>query len=163
MNEQNSVANENQVKRDFLKSLYSLRMNLSSVAKNLNGYGYKYQDFNEIIREIKSVIKSNNLDIDFVQYPTIKNFDGDLVKVITTTFYSPSSGYCESFDTTIYTEEFFSLGAKNQNILPQFIGLCMIYTRGYALVGYYQLRVKLTLMLVPWSVFKKLMKNKLVV
>ncbi|WP_434757423.1 ERF family protein (plasmid) [Borrelia puertoricensis] len=70
--EQSTVVNENQAKINFLKSLYSLRMNLSGVAKNLNVYGYKYQNFNEIIREIKNVIKINNLDIDFVQCPTLK-------------------------------------------------------------------------------------------
>ncbi|UPA11115.1 ERF family protein (plasmid) [Borrelia parkeri] len=74
VNNQNSVTNENQSKINFLKSLHSLQMHLSGVDKNLNGYGYKYQDFNEIIREIKNVIKTNNLDIGFVQLPTIKTF-----------------------------------------------------------------------------------------
>ncbi|UPA19332.1 hypothetical protein [Borrelia puertoricensis] len=39
INEQSSVENANQARINFLKSLYSLRVNLSSVAKNLNGYG----------------------------------------------------------------------------------------------------------------------------
>ncbi|UPA11480.1 ERF family protein (plasmid) [Borrelia parkeri] len=134
--EQNSVTNENQSKINFLKSLHSLQMHLSGVAKNLNGYGYKYQDFNEIIREIKNVIKTNNLDIGFMQYPTIKNFDGDLVNVITTTFYSPKSGYSESFDTPIYSEELTSTGVKNQNTLPQLVGSCITYFKRYALVAY---------------------------
>ncbi|AHH10080.1 ERF superfamily protein, partial (plasmid) [Borrelia parkeri SLO] len=136
VNNQNSVTNENQSKINFLKSLHSLQMHLSGVAKNLNGYGYKYQDFNEIIREIKNVIKINNLDIGFMQYPTIKNFDGDLVNVITTTFYSPKSGYSESFDTPIYSEELTSTGVKNQNTLPQLVGSCITYFKRYALVAY---------------------------
>ncbi|AHH04448.1 ERF superfamily protein (plasmid) [Borrelia nietonii YOR] len=129
VNNQNSVTNENQSKINFLKSLHSLQMHLSGVAKNLNGYGYKYQDFNEIIREIKNVIRRNNLDIGFVQYPTIKNFDGDLVNFITTTFYSPKSGYRESFDTPIYSEELISTGVKNQNTLPQLVGSCITYLK----------------------------------
>ncbi|WP_330730396.1 ERF family protein [Borrelia turicatae] len=136
INEQSSVTNENQAEINFLKSLHSLQMHLSGVAKNLNGYGYKYQDFNEIIREIKNVIKSNNLDIGFMQYPTIKNFDGDLVNVITTTFYSLESGYSESFDTPIYSEELTSTGVKNQNTLPQLVGSCITYFKRYALVAY---------------------------
>ncbi|WP_434757313.1 hypothetical protein bpuCAU1_001686 (plasmid) [Borrelia puertoricensis] len=39
INDQSSVTNENQSGRNFLKSLHSLQMHLSSVAKNLNGYG----------------------------------------------------------------------------------------------------------------------------
>ncbi|UPA11432.1 ERF family protein (plasmid) [Borrelia parkeri] len=136
VNNQNSVTNENQAKINFLKSLHSLQMHLSGVAKNLNGYGYKYQDFNEIIREIKNVIKSNNLDIDFVQCPTFKVVGNNTINVITTTFYSPKSGYSESFDTPIYSEEFSSLGAKNQNTLPQLVGSCITYFKRYALVGY---------------------------
>ncbi|WP_247067202.1 ERF family protein [Borrelia puertoricensis] len=136
VNNQALVTDENQARVNFLKSLYSLRMNLSGVAKNLNGYGYKYQNFNEIIREIKNVIKSNNLDIDFLQCPTFKVVGNNTINVITTTFYSPSSGYCESFDTPIYTEEFSSLGAKNQNTLSQLVGSCITYHKRYALVGY---------------------------
>ncbi|WP_025407211.1 ERF family protein [Borrelia hermsii] len=136
VNNQGIVTNENHAERDFLKSLYSLRMHLSGIGKNLNGYGYKYQDFNEIVREIKNVIKNNNLDIDFVQYPTLKSFDGSLFNVITTTFYSPKSAYRESFDTPIYTEELKSSGAKNQNTLPQLVGSCITYFKRYALVAY---------------------------
>ncbi|WP_247066834.1 ERF family protein [Borrelia puertoricensis] len=136
VNNQALVTDENQARVNFLKSLYSLRMNLSGVAKNLNGYGYKYQNFNEIIREIKNVIKSNNLDIDFLQCPTFKVVGNNTINVITTIFYSPSSGYCESFDTPIYTEEFSSLGAKNQNTLSQLVGSCITYHKRYALVGY---------------------------
>ncbi|ANF34508.1 hypothetical protein A7978_05890 (plasmid) [Borrelia turicatae] len=38
INEQSSVTNENQAEINFLKFLHSLRMKLSGVAKNLNGY-----------------------------------------------------------------------------------------------------------------------------
>ncbi|AHH11506.1 ERF family protein [Borrelia coriaceae] len=131
---QNIVTNENQAKIDFLKSLHSLQMSLSGVGKNLNGY--RYQNFNEIIREIKHVIRDNNLDIDFTQCPTLKSFDGHLINVITTTFYSPSSGYSQSFDTPIYTEELTSTGVKNQNTLLQLVGSYITYFKRYALVSY---------------------------
>ncbi|UPA12572.1 ERF family protein (plasmid) [Borrelia venezuelensis] len=134
--DQSAVVNENQAKINFLKSLYALRMHLSGVDKNLNGYGYKYQDFNEIIREIKNVIRNNNLDIDFVQCPTVKLLGDGKINVITTTFYSPSSGYCESFDTPIYTEELSSVSSKNQNTLPQLVGSAITYFKRYALVAY---------------------------
>ncbi|WAZ72283.1 hypothetical protein O5404_04470 (plasmid) [Borrelia miyamotoi] len=42
--------NENQSKIDFLKLLQTLQMQLSGVGKNIAGFGYKYQDFNEIIK-----------------------------------------------------------------------------------------------------------------
>ncbi|WP_330730638.1 ERF family protein [Borrelia turicatae] len=74
--------------------------------------GYKSQDFNEIIREIKSVIKNNNLDIDFMQCPTFKVVGNNTINVITTTFYSPKSGYSESFDTLVYSKELTSTRAK---------------------------------------------------
>ncbi|UPA12809.1 ERF family protein [Borrelia venezuelensis] len=81
-----------------------MRINLGSVAKKLNGYGYKYQNFNEVIREIKNVIKSNNLDIDFLQCPTFKVAGNNTINVVTTTFYSPKSVYRESFDILVYRE-----------------------------------------------------------
>ncbi|WP_088895215.1 ERF family protein [Borrelia turicatae] len=112
INEQSSVTNENQAEINFLKSLHSLQMHLSGVAKNLNGYGYKSQDFNEIIREIKSVIKNNNLDIDFMQCPTFKVVGDNTINVITTTFYSPNNGYEYSFNTLVYSKELTSTRAK---------------------------------------------------
>ncbi|WAZ72663.1 ERF family protein (plasmid) [Borrelia miyamotoi] len=127
---------ESQSKIDFLKNLKSLRMGLNGIDKSLNGYGYRYQDFNEIIREIKQVIKSNNLDIDFVQCPTIKSFDGNIVNVITTTFYSTKTGYSYSFDTPIYTEELKSIEGKSKNTFPQLVGSCITYFKRYALVAY---------------------------
>ncbi|WP_434757424.1 ERF family protein (plasmid) [Borrelia puertoricensis] len=66
----------------------------------------------------------------------IKVVGNNTINVITTTFYSPKSGYSESFDTSIYTEEFSSLGAKNQNTLSQLVGSCITYHKRYALVGY---------------------------
>ncbi|WP_338321102.1 ERF family protein [Borrelia miyamotoi] len=127
---------ESQSKIEFLKNLKSLRMGLNGIDKSLNGYGYRYQDFNEIIREIKQVIKSNNLDIDFVQCPTIKSFDGNIVNVITTTFYSTKTGYSYSFDTPIYTEELKSIEGKSKNTFPQLVGSCITYFKRYALVAY---------------------------
>uniref|UniRef100_UPI0004630673 ERF family protein n=1 Tax=Borrelia persica TaxID=44448 RepID=UPI0004630673 len=121
---------------NFFQSLYNLRMSLIGVGKNLNGYGYKYQDFNEILREVKNVIKESNLDIDFVQCPTIKSFEGKLVNVITTTFYSPNSGYRYEFDTPIYTEELNSMKLRSQNTLPQLVGSCITYFKRYALVAF---------------------------
>ncbi|WAZ85656.1 ERF family protein [Borrelia miyamotoi] len=136
MSNQGLIMHEKQSKLEFLKSLHTLQMQLSGVGKNLTGFGYKYQDFNEIIREIKQVIKSNNLDIDFVQCPTIKSFDGNIVNVIETTFYSTKTGYRESFDTPIYTEELKSIEWKSKNTFPQLVGSCITYFKRYALVAY---------------------------
>ncbi|ETZ17827.1 ERF superfamily protein [Borrelia duttonii CR2A] len=111
----NTNTTMNQKRIDFLKNLKTLRMGLNGVNKNLNGYGYKYQDFNEIVREVKNVIREHDLDIDFVQYPTTKSIDGNLVDFVTTTFYSPASGYEHSFDTSTHIKELKSLGVKSQN------------------------------------------------
>ncbi|AFI31917.1 ERF family protein [Borrelia crocidurae] len=132
----NKNTTNNQKRIDFLKNLHTLQMHLNGVNKNLNGYGYKYQDFNEILREVKNVIKEHDLDIDFVQYPTTKNIDGHLVNVVTTTFYSPKSGYEHSFDTSIHIEELKSMGIKSQNTWLQLVGSAITYFRRYALVAY---------------------------
>ncbi|QFP42448.1 hypothetical protein F9Y90_04915 (plasmid) [Borrelia miyamotoi] len=50
INNQGLIMNENQSKIDFLKLLQTLQIQLSGVGKNLTGFGYKYQDFNEIIK-----------------------------------------------------------------------------------------------------------------
>ncbi|AHH07606.1 ERF superfamily protein (plasmid) [Borrelia crocidurae DOU] len=113
-----------------------MRIDLNGVNKNLNGYGYKYQDFNEIVREVKNVIKEYDLDIDFVQYPTTKSVDGNLVDVVTTTFYSPLDGYEHSFDTSTHIKELKSLGVKSQNTWPQLVGSAITYFKRYALVAY---------------------------
>ncbi|MCD2375211.1 ERF family protein, partial [Borreliella burgdorferi] len=43
-----------QAEIDFEKNMRTLFMNLPGIDKNLKGYGYKYQNFNEIVREIKN-------------------------------------------------------------------------------------------------------------
>ncbi|WP_051410790.1 ERF family protein [Borrelia duttonii] len=134
MNNKNTTNNQKRI--DFLKNLKTLRMGLNGVNKNLNGYGYKYQDFNEIVREVKNVIKEHDLDIDFVQYPTTKSIDGNLVDVVTTTFYSPLSGYEHSFDTSTHIKELKSIGVKSQNTWPQLVGSAITYFKRYALVAY---------------------------
>ncbi|WP_318250844.1 ERF family protein [Borrelia duttonii] len=109
---------------------------MNGVNKNLNGYGYKYRDFNEIVREVKNVIKEHNLDLGFVQYPTTKSIDGNLVDVVTTLFYSPLSRYEYSFDTSTHIKELKSLGIKSQNTWPQLVGSAITYFKRYALVAY---------------------------
>nr|WP_232212784.1 ERF family protein [Borrelia recurrentis] len=91
INNKNTTMNQKRI--DFLNNLKTLRMGLNCVDKNLDGYGYKYQDFNEIVRKVKNFIKEYDLNIDFVQYPTTKSIDCNLIDVVTITFYSPLSGY----------------------------------------------------------------------
>ncbi|AHH07561.1 ERF superfamily protein (plasmid) [Borrelia crocidurae DOU] len=133
INNKNTTSTQKRI--DFLKNLKTLRMGLNGVNKNLNGYGYKYQDFNEIVREVKNVIKEHDLDIDFVQIPTCKVIGNNTLSVITTTFYN-SSGYEYSFDTPIYIEELKSIGVKSQNTWPQLVGSAITYFKRYALVAY---------------------------
>ncbi|WP_038359379.1 ERF family protein [Borrelia hispanica] len=130
---QNTTMNQKRI--NFLNNLKTLRMSLDGVNKNLNGYGYKYQDFNEIVREVKNVIKENNLDIDFVQVPTCKVIGNNTISVVTTTFYN-SSGYEYSFDTPLYIEELKSIGIKSQNTWSQLVGSAITYFKRYALVAY---------------------------
>ncbi|MCR8910118.1 ERF family protein, partial [Borreliella burgdorferi] len=40
-----------QAKISFRKDMKTLKMNLPGIDKSLKGYGYKYQNFNEIVRE----------------------------------------------------------------------------------------------------------------
>ncbi|WP_410492326.1 hypothetical protein [Borrelia miyamotoi] len=63
----------------------------------------------------------------FTQCLTIKSFDGNIVNVIITTFYSTKTGYIYSFDTPIYTEEVKSIEGKSKNTFPQLVGSCIIY------------------------------------
>ncbi|AFI31932.1 ERF family protein [Borrelia crocidurae] len=137
VNNKNIISNQKRI--DFLKNLKTLRMGLNGVNKNLDGYRYKYQDFNGIVREVKNVIKEHDLDIDFVQYPTTKSIDGNLVDVVTTTFYSPLSGYEYSFDTSTHIKELKSLGVKSQNTWPQLVGSAVTYFKRYALVAYFSI------------------------
>ncbi|WP_235047982.1 ERF family protein, partial [Borrelia hispanica] len=133
INNKNTTMNQKRI--NFLNNLKTLRMSLDGVNKNLNGYGYKYQDFNEIVREVKNVIKENNLDIDFVQVPTCKVIGNNTISVVTTTFYN-SSGYEYSFDTPLYIEELKSIGIKSQNTWSQLVGSAITYFKRYALVAY---------------------------
>ncbi|WP_412677223.1 ERF family protein [Borreliella valaisiana] len=125
---------------NFIKDMKILRMNLVGIDKNVQGYGYKYQNFNEIVREIKNVIDKHNLELDFGQFPTYTVVEGQKVlHVVRTTFYSTSSGYRDSFDTPILTENLQwnnENGSKNVNTLPQLVGSAITYFKRYALVAY---------------------------
>ncbi|ACN56285.1 Erf family protein (plasmid) [Borreliella burgdorferi CA-11.2A] len=129
-----------QAEIDFEKNMRTLFMNLPGIDKNLKGYGYKYQNFNEIVREIKNVIKKHNLELRFAQYPAFTVVEGQVLHVIRTTFYSTSSSgrYKESFDTPILTEKLqcnSENGSKTVNTLPQFVGSAITYFKRYALVA----------------------------
>ncbi|MBB6043512.1 hypothetical protein HNP68_001134 [Borrelia yangtzensis] len=117
-----------------------LTMNLPGIDKNLKGYGYKYQNFNEIIREIKNVINKHNLDLYFCQIPTITVLEDQKAHhVIRTTFYSTNSVYRESFDTPMPTENLQwnnENGSKNVNTSPQLVCSSITYFKRYALVAY---------------------------
>ncbi|WP_418456651.1 ERF family protein [Borreliella lusitaniae] len=129
-----------QAKINFKKDMKTLRMNLAGIEKNLKGYGYKYQNFNEIVREIKNVIEKHNLDLDFDQFPTFTVVEGQTVlHVVRTTFYSISSDYQHSFDTPMLTENLQwnnENGSKNVNTVPQLVGSSITYFKRYALVAY---------------------------
>ncbi|WP_418905024.1 ERF family protein [Borreliella lusitaniae] len=137
----NNNSQENiQAKINFKKDMKTLRMNLAGIEKNLKGYGYKYQNFNEIVREIKNVIEKHNLDLDFDQFPTFTVVEGQTVlHVVRTTFYSISSDYQHSFDTPMLTENLQwnnENGSKNVNTVPQLVGSSITYFKRYALVAY---------------------------
>ncbi|WP_210375056.1 ERF family protein, partial [Borreliella garinii] len=115
-----------------------LKMNLPGIDKSLKGYGYKYQNFNEIVREIKNVINKHNLELDFEQFPTFTHDPYGRVHVVRTTFYSTISGYEESFDTPILTENLQwnnENGSKSVNTTPQLVGSAITYFKRYALVA----------------------------
>lgn len=130
----------NQAEIHFIRDMKTLRMNLAGIDKNLKGYNYKYQNFNEIVREIKNVINNHNLYLDFKQFPTFTVVDGQQVlHVVRTTFYSTNTGYKDSFDTPILTENlkwYNENGFKNVNTLPQLVGSSITYFKRYALVAY---------------------------
>ncbi|MCD2349640.1 ERF family protein [Borreliella americana] len=140
LNKNNNPQEINQAKINFRKDMKTLRMNLAGIDKNLKGYGYKYQNFNEIVREIKNVINKHNLDLDFGQFPTFTIIEGQKVlHVVRTTFFSTISDYEYSFDTPIYTENLQwnnENGPKNVNTLPQLVGSSITYFKRYALVAY---------------------------
>ncbi|WP_418909564.1 ERF family protein (plasmid) [Borreliella sinica] len=132
---QNNIQDNIQAKIKFRKDMKTLRMNLSGIDKSLNGYGYKYQNFNDIAKEIKN----HNLDLDFEQFPTFTHDPYGRVHVIRTTFYSTSTDYEFSFDTPILTENLqwnSENGSKNINTAPQFVGSAITYFKRYALVAY---------------------------
>ncbi|WP_215539880.1 ERF family protein, partial [Borreliella bavariensis] len=92
---QENIQNNIQAKISFRKDMKTLKMNLPGIDKSLvnKGYGYKYQNFNDILEEIENVIKKHDLDLDLEQYPISKHVDGQKEHVIRTTFYSTSTGY----------------------------------------------------------------------
>ncbi|WP_215540050.1 ERF family protein [Borreliella bavariensis] len=136
---QENIQNNIQAEIKFLNDMDTLIMNLPGIDKNLKGYGYKYQNFNEIVREIKNVIKKHNLDLMFRQFPiSVEGKNGQVIDYIRTTFYSKSTGYRESFDTRIFTENLQwnnENGSKNVNTLPQLVGSAITYFKRYALVA----------------------------
>ncbi|PRR09841.1 single-stranded DNA-binding protein, partial [Borreliella burgdorferi] len=120
------------------KDMKTLKMNLPGIDKSLKGYGYKYQNFNEIVREIKNVIKKHNLELDIEQYPISIEGQYGIVDYIRTTFYSTSTGYEFSFDTRIPTENLQwnnENGSKVTNTVYQMFGSGITYVKRYALVA----------------------------
>ncbi|WP_029362543.1 ERF family protein [Borreliella garinii] len=137
-NNQENIQNNIQSKISFRKDMKTLKMNLPGIDKSLKGYGYKYQNFNEIVREIKNVINKHNLELDFEQFPTFTHDPYGRVHVVRTTFYSTISGYEESFDTPILTENLQwnnENGSKSVNTTPQLVGSAITYFKRYALVA----------------------------
>ncbi len=127
-----------QAKISFRKDMKTLKMNLPGIDKSLKGYGYKYQNFNEIVEEIEKVIDKHNLDLDFEQDPISIESQYGIVDYIRTTFYSTSTGYEFSFDTRLHTENLQwnnENGSKNViNTVPQLVGSAITYFKRYALV-----------------------------
>ncbi|MBB6043530.1 ERF family protein [Borreliella yangtzensis] len=139
-NIQNNIRSE----INFINDMKTLRTNLSGIDKSLKGYGYKYQNFNDIVGEIYSVIEKHDLQLDFKQLPTFTVVESQQVlHVVRTTFYSTSTGYKDSFDTPILTENLQwnnENGSKNVNTLPQRVGSSITYFKRYALVAYLNIR-----------------------
>ncbi|WP_425337186.1 ERF family protein [Borreliella tanukii] len=136
------MQNNIQAEIDFKKDMHTLIINLSGIDKNLQGYGYKYQNYNEIAKEIKNVIKKHNLDICLWQYPTSKYVDGQKEHVIRTTFFSKSTRYEFSFDTPMFTEnlQFNDNDDENStkvtNTVYHRFGSAITYTKRYALASF---------------------------
>ncbi len=130
------IQNNIQAKIKFRKDMQTLRMNLPGIDKSLinKGYGYKYQNFNDIVEEIYNVIKKHNLELDFEQNPISKEGQYGIFDYIRTTFYSTSAEYEESFDTRIHID-----GSKN-NSIPQQVGSAITYFKRYALVGHLNIK-----------------------
>ncbi|MBB6043608.1 ERF family protein (plasmid) [Borreliella yangtzensis] len=130
-----NIQNNMQAEIKFLNDMDTLIMNLPGIDKSLPGHKYKYQDFNDIVEEIKNVIKKHNLDLMFRQFPTFTVAEGQVIEVIRTTFYSKSTGYRESFDTRIHID-----ASKNMNSIPQQVGSAITYFKRYALVACLNIR-----------------------
>ncbi|WP_417903366.1 ERF family protein [Borreliella burgdorferi] len=142
-NNNQEMQNNIQAEIKFLNDMKTLIRNLPRIDKSLKGYGYKYQDFNDIVEEIYNVIGKHNLDLFFTQDPVSKFVDGQKEHVIRTIFYSTSTGHRESFDTPILTENLQwnnENSSKNVNTLPQFVGSAITYFKRYALVGHLCIR-----------------------
>ncbi|WP_419260173.1 ERF family protein [Borreliella afzelii] len=135
------IQNNIQAEIKFLNDMDILIMNLPGIDKNSKGYEYNYRSLDKILKEIKNVIKKHNLKLGFYQQPTWSVVDGFKEHVIRTTFYSTSTGYEESFDTRIHTENLqwdSEPGSKEVGVktLPQLYGAAITYFRRCALVGY---------------------------
>ncbi|WP_425337325.1 ERF family protein [Borreliella tanukii] len=135
-NNNQDMQNNIQAKIKFRKDMQTLRMNLPGIDKSLinKGYGYKYQNFNDIVEEIYNVIKKHNLELDFEQNPISKECQYGIFDYIRTTFYSTSADYEFSFDTRIHID-----GSKN-NSIPQQVGSAITYFKRYALVGHLNIK-----------------------
>ncbi|WP_425337224.1 ERF family protein [Borreliella tanukii] len=135
-NNNQDIQNNIQAKINFRKDMQTLRMNLPGIDKSLinKGYGYKYQNFNDIVEEIYNVIKKHNLELDFEQNPISKECQYGIFDYIRTTFYSTSADYEFSFDTRIHID-----GSKN-NSIPQQVGSAITYFKRYALVGHLNIK-----------------------
>ncbi len=142
-NNQENIQNNIQAKISFRKDMKTLRMNLPGIDKSFKGHNYKYQDFNDIVEEIENVIKKHNLELDFFQNATFTHDPYGRVHVVRTTFYSASTGYEESFDTPMLTENLQwnnENGSKNVNTTPQLVGSAITYFKRYVLVGHLHIR-----------------------
>ncbi|WP_367612071.1 ERF family protein [Borreliella kurtenbachii] len=142
-NNNQEIQNNIQGEISFRKDMKTLIRNLPRIDKSLKGYGYKYQDFNDIVEEIYNVIDKHNLDLFFTQDPISVEGQYGIVDVIRTTFYSTSTIYKYSFDTPIHTDKLqwnSENGSKNVNTLPQLVGSAITYFKRYALVGHLCIR-----------------------
>ncbi len=74
----------------------------------------------------------------FRQFPiSVEGKNGQVIDYIRTTFYSKSTGYRESFDTRIHTE---NLQWNSVNTFPQQVGSAITYFKRYALVGHLNIK-----------------------
>ncbi|MBB6213884.1 Erp family outer-surface lipoprotein (plasmid) [Borreliella californiensis] len=142
-NKNNHPQDNIQAKISFRKDMKTLKMNLAGIDKSLKGYEYNYRSLDDILEEIKNVIKKHNLELDFGQFPISVKGQYGRVHVIRTTFYSTSTGYKFSFDTRLHTENLqwnSESGSKNIKTLPQLVGAAITYFRRCALVGYLHIK-----------------------